>query len=649
MPSKLVARTSAYFVLLLAGAAWFAAPALADDQGKPSPLRLVMPDVKGKDADRGIEQLEQQGLDVLVLTIAGPRPGVINSQDPQAGTPLDAGDEVVVYVGIAPLIQTIVPDVRGRDEQDIGPLLDEAYVLDVEYVTGMAAFEGKVVRQSPRPDARLPYRGRFRIEVVRRPVRVPNLVGKFLREVESLMADSELALDVRFVRESRAQRGLVLSQTPRAGSSLMPRERIRIDVAGPRDLGVPDDDSDYIVAPDVVGMSLYEAQADAIRAGFVPHIGFVPGATRPEMVVASQQEQPGSRHPYGAHLHFSVWKRDLPADRIQVPSLFGIDATEAAAMIENIGLRVEIQRVASALAEGTVVEQSPDFGVHVDVDSIVRISVASVLPDGANVEVEVPDVRGMDLVQARAVIVRRGLRARLVGRFAPNRPVGLIYAQDPAPGSSVAGGERVKLFIPKTTIMPNLMSRTVEEAEDLLTDAGLRGRGRGPALGAGTSRVVSQAVPAGASIARGSAVEFRYAFEPAAAAFVVVPDVRGKGLGAARQALAQKGLTLTYVTTSPLRVGYVVATQTPVAGSRLARGSKVRVTFGPPASGRFVTMPNTIGQSRDASVRQLTNLGLSVRLVGRAVRGVGLRVIRQSVTAGTRIARGSTVTLTLGR
>jgi serine/threonine-protein kinase len=92
--------------------------------------------------------------------------------------------------------------------------------------------------------------------------------------------------------------------------------------------------------------------------------------------------------------------------------------------------------------------------------------------------VVVPDVRGKGIVEANEILRKNNLYIRLEGEdYDPHIPEGAIIRQDMPPGSSVKESREIRVVVskgPKVRYVPDVIGQTLEEAERLLIDRGIK-------------------------------------------------------------------------------------------------------------------------------------------------------------------------------
>jgi hypothetical protein len=124
-----------------------------------------------------------------------------------------------------------------------------------------------------------------------------------------------------------------------------------------------------------------------------------------------------------------------------------------------------------------------------------------------------------------------------------------------------------------------------------------------------------------------------------------VPPVIGVDQGEVAGHLAGSGLTVGTVTrvASPFRAGIVIDQNSP-AGTVEPAGSPVNLTI---SLGPAVTVPDLEGDTAAQATRELTAVGLLTRIEQTAKCTAPGQVIGQTPSAGTSVATGSTVTITI--
>jgi beta-lactam-binding protein with PASTA domain len=253
--------------------------------------------------------------------------------------------------------------------------------------------------------------------------------------------------------------------------------------------------------------------------------------------------------------------------------------------------------------------------------------------------VAVPRLVGLKEQQALLRLGEVGLRPKEV--FRPTKqPKNVVVSQKPQEATEVEKGSRVTLVIdsgaPKVAV-PAVTGMTADEAVTKLDAVGLDSQQTMVTSAKPAGTVVDQAPAAGAKAAKGSLVTLSVA----KAAPVAVPNVVGQSQANATSTLQNAGFDVTPATVPSSEPKGQVVAQSPTAGQRAAKGSKVRInvsdgsgagtttaaaTTTKPATTRATTttaapknvaVPNVAGSQLQSAVQRLAQSGLlaSVRYV----------------------------------
>jgi eukaryotic-like serine/threonine-protein kinase len=261
----------------------------------------------------------------------------------------------------------------------------------------------------------------------------------------------------------------------------------------------------------------------------------------------------------------------------------------------------------------------------------------------------VPALLTQTEADARARLTDAGLDVGKVRRaYSDTDRRGTVIATEPAAGERIRGNGSVGLTVslgPRTVRVPDVTDRTLAVARKELKSVGLV-----PGM---VTEEFDASVPRGEVISTdpapdtprraGSAV----AITLSRGAPVEVPDVSGRPLEEAREALAARGLE-TEVASERVHAKVPageVARQFPRAGYEAAEGEAVTLTLsdGP----EMIEVPDVVGDSVDDARQTLEAAGFAVKedrgilgLFGDTVRG-------QSVDAGEKAPEGSEITLSI--
>ena len=269
----------------------------------------------------------------------------------------------------------------------------------------------------------------------------------------------------------------------------------------------------------------------------------------------------------------------------------------------------------------------------------------------AETQVTVPNVVSLTQADAEKSIKASGLVLGTVTQQTSNTvPRGNVISQTPAALSTVPGGTAVNIVVssgkgaPTYVQVPDIRGMSQADAEKALSDVGLIGVATAPeeSNAVKPGQVFKQSIDPGKSVPEGTKVTFTVALAPTQ---VSVPDVTGKSKDDAKKALTDAGLGFDFTTAYNDKVpeGQVIS-QSVAAGKKVNAGTTVSVvvSLGPKPVDN-VKVPNVIGYSWSDAEKALKSAGLDARYTGEPS---GL-VTAQDVAAGTMVAPGTVVTVTL--
>lgn len=261
-------------------------------------------------------------------------------------------------------------------------------------------------------------------------VEVPRLVNLSLEDASALAEQNgfEVLVDSE-KRDASIPEGHVISHEP-VGGLLMQGSEITVVLSK----GLP-----LTRVPRVEGDPLKQARAKLEDRNLVVEVARRRFSTEhPKGTVISQDPQGGgARIEWGSTVDLVVSRGPR---QIEVPDVYGMKEDEARAAIEAAGFVPAIAEVFSDdVKKGRVVYTDPQRGEKSDEGGQVTIAISQ---GKENKEFRLPDVTGMDYLEARDRLQERGLRVSRQ-RSCPGREV---RASDPSPGTKVKEGDRIVLF-----------------------------------------------------------------------------------------------------------------------------------------------------------------------------------------------------------
>jgi len=193
--------------------------------------------------------------------------------------------------------------------------------------------------------------------------------------------------------------------------------------------------------------------------------------------------------------------------KVVVPEVVGMTENEAVDALTAVELTVgPIERTFSDEPSGTVLSQSPEPGVELEVAGEVKLTVSK----GKEL-FGVPDFVGMTESDALQALRDAGLELDTIKReFNKGVPDGQVFKQDPVAGANVPAGSLVTIFVSKGTELakvPDVVGQKQGEAKTALEKAGFSVKVVDEASDTvATGLVIRQSPDGGVSIDAGSQV-----------------------------------------------------------------------------------------------------------------------------------------------
>ena len=196
-------------------------------------------------------------------------------------------------------------------------------------------------------------------------------------------------------------------------------------------------------------------------------------------------------------------------ERVTVPDLFKMTEDGAKAALKELRLGVNVQTGTSDdVPEGQVYDQSPAAGTKVDVHTQVTINISS-----GKEKFSLDDVTGMQYQQAQAQLENDGLVVSLEFDYSDSVGSDKVISTSPKAGSQVAKGDTITITASKgketkTTTVPNLLGQNIDDAIQMIKDAGLTYNGKSSDYSDSYSenQVMNQSIGAGKTVDEGTTI-----------------------------------------------------------------------------------------------------------------------------------------------
>ncbi len=458
-------------------------------------------------------------------------------------------------------IQIIVPDVVGMSRPDATRTLEQEHlrVGRIERLLTRKMAVGKVLRQVPRSNSRVPPGNPIDLAVEAQPTKVPNLKGLSQSAAKRKLTRKRLYLGRVEAVLGSGRVGTVLRQRPAAGSVVMTDSPVDVDIL-----------AESAIVPDVRGLSLTQARgrlhARELRAG---NIEYRMSGQASVGEVLTQQPPPGKRVFAGSKVSLVV-----EADSVLVPQLVDLSRSQAEQVLRSgrLALGPVRERRVSGAKPGTVLDQSPSANNRVAPGTRVTLTVAAEV-------VVAPSLIGKSLDYARQILRNARLRVgRTEQRLDDRHPANTVLDQRPPAGRLLDPGSRVDLVVAQAGVrVPGVTRRSLGSAAKALSAAGLRYRTtEQPTNRYSPGTVMNQSPAAGTLVRRGASILLTVAREVPKC---TVPRVVGNGYSAAMNRVRAAGLKPSIV--GRTKPGYWVVRQSPTGG-QLTCGGTVTLYTSPP-------------------------------------------------------------------
>ncbi|MHB8241140.1 MAG: Stk1 family PASTA domain-containing Ser/Thr kinase [Solirubrobacteraceae bacterium] len=264
-------------------------------------------------------------------------------------------------------------------------------------------------------------------------VTVPDVSGQTEQAAAASLRRVGLGTVSTLASSTTVPAGLVVSQSPTAGSAAEKGSRVSIVISG---------GPGSAALIDVTGLKGSEAVKRLKKAGFNPTTKKQASPTVAGGRVIGTEPSAGTELQEGSSVTVLVSSGPAP---VRVPDVIGQSLSAAEATLTNAELTVGTitHRVSSTQAPETVLSQSPATGSSVHAGDKVELTVAQ-----APKEATVPNVVGQSATQSAAMLEQAGFKPKAVSRStAEQAQVGTVLEQSPAGGSKARKGATVTIAV----------------------------------------------------------------------------------------------------------------------------------------------------------------------------------------------------------
>lgn len=168
-------------------------------------------------------------------------------------------------------------------------------------------------------------------------------------------------------------------------------------------------------------------------------------------------------------------------EKFECPDFFGKNKTELAEYEEEYGLKFLYEygtpdtELLAEIEPGEIYKQTPPAGTMVGADATITVTICN----GDLEIVDLPNVIGQEASRAQFVLVHEGFEVEVVSEHSEEMAEGCVIRTDPAFGSKLAPGSKIKLFVSLGELkepveVPDVTRHSLEEAKKLIEQAGFK-------------------------------------------------------------------------------------------------------------------------------------------------------------------------------
>ncbi len=201
-----------------------------------------------------------------------------------------------------------------------------------------------------------------------------------------------------------------------------------------------------VEVPDILGMNYAEAQQLLESQGLQMEVEDKVYSTEYDVdQVCEQTPKGGDTVKEGYKIRVSVSKGQTTTG---VPSLLDMTVDEAKALIESYGYQVgTIESADDASAEGTVISQSPEYGVNAPTGTLINLVISN---GKGKEEITMINLIGADLDTARGMLKSANLVLNNVEyEYNDQYGSGVVCGQNVKMGDSVMTGSKINIVVSK--------------------------------------------------------------------------------------------------------------------------------------------------------------------------------------------------------
>lgn len=260
----------------------------------------------------------------------------------------------------------------------------------------------------------------------------------------------------------------------------------------------------YVPMPNVVGKTITAATPALARQGLkIAEANQAFSETAAKGVIIATDPATGDDARVGSTIDATVSKGP---ERYQVPDVRGSPIDRATTAVQDAKLTVAGTESAydDTVPQGQVAATDPAIG-----SPLKRATAVTLLVSKGPAPVDVPDVRGNNLEDAKAMLAEAGLKTTIVEDYDESMDAGLAAGTKPTSGTTLKRGDSVELIVskgPPPVDVPDVVGLSRSAAIEKLQAAGLDVQTTNRLPVVILDKVYSQTPGGGTSVPRGSTI-----------------------------------------------------------------------------------------------------------------------------------------------
>ena len=168
-------------------------------------------------------------------------------------------------------------------------------------------------------------------------------------------------------------------------------------------------------------------------------------------------------------------------EKFECPDFFGKNKSELASFEEDFGLKFSYEygtpsnELLTEIEPGEIYKQNPPAGTLVGADATITVTICN----GDLEIIALPNVVGQEASRAQFILIHEGFEVEVISEYSEDMAEGCVIRTDPAYGSKLAPGSKIKLFVSLGVLkepaeVPDVKRHSLEEAKKLIEQAGFK-------------------------------------------------------------------------------------------------------------------------------------------------------------------------------